>query len=187
VAASPNTFGVVMPTGVHGSDAVCGISELVMDSTNPRGKQCPQPMTFVDALRLCGNVGARLCSAGELARGEARGSGCALDDVRVWSNSVEGCPAGQAGTQAGAGVGMQALCASLAVVNHVRCCLDEPTLSPTEAPTLQPTQYPTPFPTTREPTAPPPAQCNNGECGSALNAGNQCVDHNGRSQPQTTL
>lgn len=68
---------------------VCAFSKV--------GGVCRAQLSFVQAERACASIGARLCSAAELVRGAATGTGCKLDQVRVWSASRCSLPSGVEG------------------------------------------------------------------------------------------
>ena len=56
-----------------------------MCSQSKIGEACPGPVSYVDAEAFCVGAGARVCTYDELAADAAGGSGCALDDARVWT------------------------------------------------------------------------------------------------------
>jgi hypothetical protein len=80
-----------------GSDLVCGMSRV--------HGECNADQTMAQALALCVNVGARLCTLDELMDDETVGldgaTGCGFNSQRVWSSTRVGCDAGQAKTIAG--------------------------------------------------------------------------------------
>jgi hypothetical protein len=57
-----------------GSAAVCGTSTLL--GLQGSGDTCVRESSFADAAELCQEMGGRLCTAGELERGEGDGSVC---------------------------------------------------------------------------------------------------------------
>ena len=65
--------------------SVCAESEV--------RKQCSGRRSDTAASSFCSAAGARVCSYEELAADAARGSGCELDDSRVWSSTcAHTCP-----------------------------------------------------------------------------------------------
>ena len=56
-----------------------------MCSQSKIGEACPGPVPYDDAEAFCVGAGARVCTYDELAADAAGGSGCALDDARVWT------------------------------------------------------------------------------------------------------
>lgn len=52
-------------------------------------------MGYSDALAVCTNVGARLCTSDEFKTGEGGGTGCKLDKKFVWTMSKGACGKGQ--------------------------------------------------------------------------------------------
>ena len=72
---------------------MCASSEVVGLDTKP----CIGTATYPEALAYCVGMGARLCTVGELANDEAKGSGCDLDFERVWTGSTDSEETGQCG------------------------------------------------------------------------------------------
>jgi hypothetical protein len=66
-----------------GSVEVCGTSTLA--GLLGSGDMCVREASFADASNLCQEMGARLCTAGELRRGEADPSACGYDSALTWS------------------------------------------------------------------------------------------------------
>jgi len=59
-------------------------------TVKPRGGQClgqTQHLAKAAADDECKAIGARMCTLGELERGEARGSGCRLRKAALWSST----------------------------------------------------------------------------------------------------
>lgn len=84
-------------------DAVCAHSK------NAPG-QCSGSLSFLAAEAFCVSQGARLCTALELARDEAKGTGCHLDSKRVWSSTS--CSNGQ---------GILSMAGSTSVIHTPHC------------------------------------------------------------------
>ena len=66
-----------------GSAAVCGTSTLL--GLLGSGDMCVREASFADASELCQEMGARLCTAHELAHGEGDPSACGYDSILAWS------------------------------------------------------------------------------------------------------
>jgi hypothetical protein len=66
-----------------GSAAVCGTSTLLglLGSSD----MCVREASFTGALELCQEMGARLCTADELARDEGEPSTCGYDSILAWT------------------------------------------------------------------------------------------------------
>ena len=62
---------------------------------------CFEEADFSTALAMCVGIGARLCTQEELERDEARGTGCNMDNARIWSSSRENCGPNEVVTVAG--------------------------------------------------------------------------------------
>ena len=60
---------------------MCGESDL------PPLPGCSGTLNFNCAKDFCENVGARLCTASELAADETAGSGCSADGAFLWSST----------------------------------------------------------------------------------------------------
>lgn len=63
---------------------VCAASEV--------GGECSGEVTFDQAVAFCASVGARVCTFDEVEAGIPLGSGCDLDDKRVWTDTPCGPP-----------------------------------------------------------------------------------------------
>jgi len=155
----------------HGSDSVCGQSEVDYDDDAASGEgSCTGAVIFTTAYWTCDDIGARLCSIDELLNDETRGSGCNYDDELIWS--MTGCTVGTLDA-ADDGDGYFAAAGSTDPSDedirgyvtcqdktsssdnegrgyHTRCCADVShcTDSPTSVPTHAPsTSRPSPLPT----------------------------------------
>jgi len=152
--------------GEYGSTAVCANSKV--------GDVCSGFKPWTGANNFCEGVGARLCSAAELKRNEAKFTACGLDSELVWTGTTCALGAGAIGRLQAYGSssgipagGPEDFCmdsSSPEVEAPVRCCADvfaptnDPTLLPTTAPsmTLAPVLRPTATPTTpKVPTSVP--------------------------------
>jgi hypothetical protein len=103
-----------------GDPAVCGISDIP-------GVGCSSAKTFQQALEICVNAGARLCSLAEVLNNEVRLSGCNnFEGGRVWTSTREECPEGQVKTS-GQSANRAPACTDIAETFNmvVRCCVDE--------------------------------------------------------------
>jgi hypothetical protein len=77
---SSRTCGEIGAPLAPSSYNVCG------HSRNSRGRCMPRRgQTAAQSENQCAAIGARLCTAEELQRGETRGSGCNMDNRLVWS------------------------------------------------------------------------------------------------------
>lgn len=157
----------------HGSDLVCGESEVSYDDDVESGVgSCSGPVIFSTAHWNCDDIGARLCSIDELLNDETRGSGCNYDDELIWSKT--GCTVGTL-EAADDGDGYFAASGSTEPSDidlrgyvtcqpktsstdadgrgyHTRCCADVAhcTDAPTQVPTHPPsTSRPSPLPTSQ--------------------------------------
>jgi hypothetical protein len=79
-----------------GSTAVCGTSTLL--GMPGSGDMCVREAAFADASELCAEMGARLCTADELGRGEGDPSICGYDSILAWTwaggDQADACPSG---------------------------------------------------------------------------------------------
>ena len=104
----------------------CGAS-----ANEAAGWQCTMDANLAEAKDLCESVGARLCTAPELAARAGSGSGCSLNSHYIWSQSETlgdlVCSDGDAITVHGNGnAGNDAVCRSGSErAAGVRCCADE--------------------------------------------------------------
>lgn len=107
----------------YGAPTVCGESEIV-----PAGGgtfECTGTVPWEQAKAACEVVGARLCTADEMAADETRGTGCGYDDDRLWTATLcEGGALTQAGSTKHLGK-HPAQCTNLSAPGVVtRCCAD---------------------------------------------------------------
>lgn len=102
----------------RGDADVCGNSK---DSTNT----CSGKKKWAVANNWCENQGARLCTLDELLDDEARGTGCSLDDDKVWSGTA--CNDGYY-VAAGSSLSDMTECKTITNKVKVRCCADEPSV-----------------------------------------------------------
>ncbi|MCA9518673.1 MAG: hypothetical protein KC635_27240, partial [Myxococcales bacterium] len=91
------------------------------------GASCSGAVSWSAAVAFCEAAGARLCSVEELRADEARDSGCAYDDARVWSSTA--CGAMARTTLAGATTGVGNVAEACtgegeATTAVARCCAD---------------------------------------------------------------
>lgn len=63
--------------------------------------ECFEEADFQTALAMCVGIGARLCTQEELEDNEAQGTGCDLDNARIWSSTRENCDPNEVVTVAG--------------------------------------------------------------------------------------
>lgn len=99
-----------------GSPAVCANSEFA-------NGVCITKANFQTAQSACWSLGARLCTVEELAFDEAKGSGCELDDNRIWTSSS--CNFGAMTMLGSRGDDSEkATCDQLDEQFAVRCCAD---------------------------------------------------------------
>eukprot|EP00056_Hartaetosiga_gracilis_P011623 m.176868 g.176868 ORF g.176868 m.176868 type:complete len:3563 (-) comp13539_c0_seq1:184-10872(-) len=68
-----------------GTDNVCSFAGVAGYKCNAR--------TFAQAETLCKNIGARLCTANDLQKGESVNGGCGINDEYIWSSTA--CDAGK--------------------------------------------------------------------------------------------
>ena len=133
--------------GFRGSFAVCGESEV-------DDNQCvTTASSYTQATAICKAAKARLCTYGELVRGEERGTGCGHDNNRIWSST----PCTRCGDDAyfthewdggsGKGIGKRGCVRQdMPDGGFVRCCADaEIAILPTVAPTTTATAPGTSF------------------------------------------
>ena len=66
--------------------------------------ECFEEVDFRTALAQCVGIGARLCTQEELEADETRGTGCGLDNSRIWSSSRENCGPNEVVTVSGSTV-----------------------------------------------------------------------------------
>lgn len=110
-----------------GSTMVCGFSKVF-------GGKCSEG-DYTTAAAECAAVGARLCSAAELANDETKGTGCKGDCAPIWSSDTCTTESGAAGHIHAAGAKkcakkVPATCAEdSSAMNTVRCCADVSTES----------------------------------------------------------
>eukprot|EP00927_Polykrikos_kofoidii_P006399 TRINITY_DN12590_c0_g1_i6.p1 TRINITY_DN12590_c0_g1~~TRINITY_DN12590_c0_g1_i6.p1 ORF type:complete len:2543 (-),score=356.61 TRINITY_DN12590_c0_g1_i6:132-7016(-) len=73
-----------------------GASELVCASARGQlnAKACEGKATYADAMSACKAIGARLCTVGEVERGEAALAGCSLGKHHIWAKRGD-CPPGE--------------------------------------------------------------------------------------------
>lgn len=81
--------------------------------------QCGSALSASNARLLCAGVGARVCSQAQLESDAAKGSGCKLDDVRVWTSTQ--CAGGFI-TRSGSAGTADAQCSDATSAFPVRCC-----------------------------------------------------------------
>ena len=104
-------------TDTYGNPSVCGSSD------NAPLEACGDELTWIEATAFCENVGARLCTRGELQNDEARGTGCSGDRNLVWSSTpcdVEGSYYQTYGSSRQNGE----YCAVHTETTKARCCSD---------------------------------------------------------------
>jgi hypothetical protein len=126
---------------------VCASGQVLLSANSSWA--CAGPAAFGIATDSCRAIGARLCSATELARGLTRDDPCALDARRVWTGTI--CGNGSAITQAGNRdylITRPALCSAGAEEHPFLCCADvyessAPRIPLTSPPSKQPTATPT--------------------------------------------
>jgi hypothetical protein len=101
----------------------------VCASSTPNGR-CGLAMIFADATMTCAGLGGRLCSAAELVGDLAAGTGCELDDKRVWSSDA--CDGGVYTTSGSARFAdrIPRQCSPVFGRAQVRCCADAAVLMP---------------------------------------------------------
>lgn len=102
----------------HTEASICAASKLNGKCFNG------DDVTHEWASRLCALFDSRLCALTELATGVALGTGCLLDQGRVWTSEtcfIEGKPGFLV---AGGGDGSSPSCAGLTSTSSVRCCAD---------------------------------------------------------------
>jgi len=104
-----------------GDSTVCGETDLALGG-------CSGLVTWQGASDICAAAGARLCSADELARDEARGTGCNYDRELIWSSTK--CPGGLSAVVGNSALNIAAQCNAAASKGYARCCADA---SPAEA------------------------------------------------------
>jgi hypothetical protein len=78
-----------------GNAVVCGTSTLM--GLPGSSDMCVREATFADASELCQEMGARLCTADELVRGESNPSACGYDSIFAWTwagDRTGACPSG---------------------------------------------------------------------------------------------
>ena len=83
------------------SDDVCGASLLPLRPTDLRppdvgenATYCLKDRSWDDSTVICAAIGARLCSVSEIKNGEARNTGCGINNLAVWT--FEECGPGEA-------------------------------------------------------------------------------------------
>lgn len=87
---------------------------------------CPLLLKHGEAFQFCAGAGGRICTLSELQEGIATGSGCKMDNERVWA--ADAC--GRNGHMTAGGspsAGWPAICEQPEVSYRVRCCADQPT------------------------------------------------------------
>lgn len=101
---------------IHG---VCGATPTSVDGI------CPGEVDFEVAIRVCEDLGARLCRPEELAADVVRGSGCWLDRQPIWTSQT--CDSGYIRATGSSKVAPNPTCGSTAArsVASMRCCADE--------------------------------------------------------------
>ena len=98
-----------------GSSEVCGNSQL--------DGSCSGAITWREAVSLCEDGGARLCSVAELQANEARSTGCGIDRDLLWTSDA--CDGGYNLAYGASFGGSDTPCVSGAEANKVRCCADK--------------------------------------------------------------
>mmetsp|Transcript_48897 Transcript_48897/g.95905 ORF Transcript_48897/g.95905 Transcript_48897/m.95905 type:complete len:381 (+) Transcript_48897:549-1691(+) len=176
----------VLQMRVHGFETVCATSYVTP------GKGCSGKVSFARAQELCASMGTgvRVCTSDELHRGEALGSGCHYDWMRVWaakdnqtdaspSSSISPglqCSSDQALTQAGGPIGERhwpRICSGVNEQHHVRCCATS-TAPATAKPVLP---APVPPKTCKELNWSAGSTSASGVCGaSQVVIGSRCLD-----------
>ena len=107
-----------------GNTRVCGASKI-------NGKCYKNSATLAKASKVCGAVGARLCSVQELAAGAAHDTGCGMDSAWVWTSTT--CEGGAMITLGKHQPEQPARCSKLDAngkVHSVRCCADATATAP---------------------------------------------------------
>jgi hypothetical protein len=84
---------------------------------------CDSNATFQDALRMCLDVGARLCALEEIAAGDIQA--CSHIVQGVWSSTTDGCPDGSANTLLSRGANILQNCTAKSSRAAVRCCANK--------------------------------------------------------------
>eukprot|EP00045_Choanoeca_perplexa_P017655 m.261284 g.261284 ORF g.261284 m.261284 type:complete len:2833 (+) comp17596_c0_seq5:884-9382(+) len=119
-------LGWVSKVDVGNDIDVCADSEVVPGSVDGEGQCQDSPVPFITALKICSEIGARLCSLDEIQNGETARTGCNLDSHRVWTRTE--CAQGQYISTAGSPAHMDTIkpqCTAPSVDAYVRCCADE--------------------------------------------------------------
>ena len=75
--------GLSWDASSRGHTDVCGKSALISQRGN--SDMCMRESTYADAHSLCEELGSRLCTVAELARGEGEGEACGYDSVYNWA------------------------------------------------------------------------------------------------------
>jgi len=86
---------------------------------------CSEALDYSSAVKFCSGFGARLCTSHELAADVTKGTGCNLDDQRIWSGTS--CGEGLVVSQAGAASELPSAPAKCTPINlkfKSRCCAD---------------------------------------------------------------
>lgn len=102
-----------------GSLAVCG---AVVDGA------CPD-VTHAEAEAKCEAKGARLCTMAEVTRGEAKSTGCGIDDLPQWTSTPCTTPEGKPGFIQQGDANMKKYpptCVPATDRYKFRCCADQP-------------------------------------------------------------
>jgi len=105
-----------------GTTSVCGTSYQAP------GECFPRSVTYKSAIKLCKSVGGRLCSVSEIRGREVDGTGCFLDEGRIWTLERSACYREQAGTFSGSSYqeGVYPFeCRLMSSTADVRCCADD--------------------------------------------------------------
>jgi hypothetical protein len=94
---------------------------------------CRRPHTHAHS-QACRGICARLCTVAEMTVYEARGSGCVLDEARVWSSRAGDCPVGTALSMTGASPALARFPPQCSPRSRAGCAL---LLRPSRGPQLQ--------------------------------------------------
>ena len=122
----PRPFAYRQANGVAQS-SVCAASQI---SAECHRSDSTSSHTVHTARVVCAAVGSRLCTSSELESGIAKGTGCNLDNVPVWSSSACNIASGRAGfytvSGGGLGGGVASTSCEPALLGDasVRCCAD---------------------------------------------------------------
>jgi hypothetical protein len=130
----------------NGSPGICGATnDLGLNSTGP---ECSGEKTWDEAVDICMDHGARLCTADELGvDDETKGTGCSYDTQRSWSLTSCGTHSYIAAFGSSAYIAVDPVERGPKCLPHsnasvfVRCCADEYSCSPTSVYILVMTFY----------------------------------------------